>query len=378
MKKTMKILLAFSLFIVFTIDTIKAQTVKMQKDYDRSFHAPEGSRFDLINKYGEVIIRTWEHDSIRIVVEVIAEAKTTELVKKNIDKIDVQFRKVGSLISASTIVERGRTGFFKDLMNDVDDYTKSLFGGDRLTVSYEVYMPPKVNLNIENKFGNVYLTSLDGDLSINLSHGDLKAQNLNNELNLKHSFGKSDIQYVKSGSIVLRGGELKIEKADHIDIESSSSSIDLGTIQSLKFNSRNDKIAAESVNEVIGEGVFTDFSSDMILSGARLDFRYGDIYITRIEKEFKSINILSESADVNLILDQASYINTSIMGQENKMILPNRMLTLQKEKIPEFSAIKLAGFVGNTQERFSELVINNDGGKTIIAINELPLFSERD
>jgi hypothetical protein len=355
-----------------------AQVVKMEKDYDRTFHAPAGSRFDLINKYGEVIIRTWEQDSIRIIVEVISEAKTADLVKKNIDKIDVQFRQVGHLISASTIVKTSRSGFFKELMNEVDDYSRSLFGGDKLTVSYEVFMPAKVNLNIENKFGNVYLTSLDGDLSIDLSHGDLRAQDLNNELNLKHSFGKSDIQFVKMGSFILRGAELKVERSVELDVESSSSSIDLGTVKALKFNSRNDKITAESIGEVIGEGVFTDFSSDMILTGARLDFRYGDIFITRIKRDFKSINILSESADINLILDQSSYINASITGQENKMILPNSMLTMQKEKVEELNAIKLAGFVGNTQERFSDLVIKNDEGKTIIAINELPLFSERE
>ncbi|MFT5642187.1 MAG: hypothetical protein ACI9A7_002296 [Cyclobacteriaceae bacterium] len=378
MKKRKRLLLACSLLTAMSVAQANAQAVKMEKNYDRTFHAPAGSRFDLINKYGEVIIRTWEQDSIRIIVEVISEAKTADLVKKNIDKIDVQFRQVGNLISSSTIVKTSRSGFFKELMNEVDDYSRSLFGGDKLTVSYEVFMPTKVNLNIENKFGNVYLTSLDGDLSIDLSHGDLKAQDLSNELNLKHSFGKSDIQFVKMGTFILRGAELKVERSVELDVESSSSSIDLGTVKALKFNSRNDKITAESIGEVIGEGVFTDFSSDMILTGARLDFRYGDIFITRIKRDFKSINILSESADINLILDQSSYINASITGQENKMILPNSMLTMQKEKVEELNAIKLAGFVGNTQERFSDLVIKNDEGKTIIAINELPLFSERE
>lgn len=378
MKKRQTALLVFSFLTVFCASDLLAQTVKMQKDYDRSFHAPPGSRFDLINKYGEIIIRTWEQDSIRVIVNVLAEGKTADLVKKNIDKIDVQFRKVGSIITASTIVETGRSGFFKELLKEVDDYSRSLFGGDRLTVTYEVYMPSKIKLNIENKFGNIYLTSLDNDLTIDLAHGDLKAEDLANELTLKHSFGKSDIRSVNKASVILRGAEIKIEKAKMIDIESSSSSIDLGIVDALQFNSRNDKISAESIDQVIGEGVFTDFSTDMVLSSARLDFRYGDIFITRIQKDFKSINILSESADINLILDQASYMSASIIGQEDKMVLPNRMLTLQKERLSELGSVKLAGFVGNTQERFSDLSIETTGGKLIISINELPLFSERD
>lgn len=378
MKKIWIAALAFSGLLIGPSTESTAQSVKMEKDYDRSFHAPAGSRFDLVNKYGEVIVRTWEMDSIRILVNVRAEGRTSEAVRKNIDKIDIAFRRVGSLISATTEVSSGRSGFFKELLADVDDYSKSIFGNGKLTVTYDIWMPEKVDLSIENKFGNVYLSSLSGEVSIDLAHGDLKADDLGEELSLKHSFGKSNIETLRNGTFILRGAELKLDRAEMVNIESSSSEIDLGTVAYVQFNSRNDKIVLGEAKDVIGEGVFTDFDSDMIRQSARLDFRYGDIYINRIERDFKSINILSESADINLILDQASYINTSIVGREDKMILPNRMLTMQKEERPEEGTIRLAGYVGNTQESFSDLNVKMDGGKLIIAIQELPLFSEKD
>ena len=77
-----------------------------------------------------------------------------------------------------------------------------------------------------------------------------------------------------------------------------------------------------------------------------------------------------------MILNQASFIKTFIKGPEDKMVLPNSMLTMKKEVFDE-GFISLSGDVGNSNIRHSELLIDAVGGELIIAIKDTPIFSDR-
>ncbi|MBV6648027.1 MAG: hypothetical protein KI790_21375, partial [Cyclobacteriaceae bacterium] len=133
----------------------------------------------------------------------------------------------------------------------------------------------------------------------------------------------------------------------------------------------------ETARHVVGQGTFTDLEIDFVEENLKLDFSYGDVFLTRIEKEFESIYITGKSTDINLILDQASYIKTEIKGPDQKMILPNSMLLMQKETLAD-KRISLSGFVGNTNRDFSQLDIDAQGGELIISIKEMPIFTDRD
>lgn len=356
-----------------------AQSVKIEKNFDETYLAVAGGRLDIANKYGEVIIRTWDKDSVRVRVEMKAEGKTTEMLRKSMDKVDIVYHHVGNNISVTTrVIQPTGPGVLKDLLNEVDDYSKTLFASTKLTVNYEVWLPANFNLSIDNKFGDVYTSSLTGSVYISLAHGDIKANRLDGQLDLKHSYGKSSFDFVKKGSIVLRGAEIKIEQAERLNVESGSSELTLGKLEYLQLNSRNDKVSITEVNELLAEGSFTDLNVDLVLVSAHLDFTYGDIFITRIQRDFKSIDIIARSADINLILDQASYIQTKLEAPEDRMIVPNSMLTLSRDMLSDTGQVRLSGFVGNTQTKASMLNVVSDGGELIIAIKELPQFSSKD
>ena len=72
-----------------------------------------------------------------------------------------------------------------------------------------------------------------------------------------------------------------------------------------------------------------------------------------------------------------SYLNTRITGKERAMVLPNSMLTMQRE-ILENEMVSLSGMVGNTNSVESEVTVDADGGELIIAIQDTPIFSSKD
>lgn len=356
------------------IATICFGQVRQERDYNRSFSVEENAKIEIVSKYGEVIIQTWELDSVRFEVLVKAEGRNSSVVRKSMDRVDVKFRKVGSIISAVTEVSSSG-GFFGNLMSEVEGVVGP---NNKLKVDYQVWLPENVDLSVENKFGDVYLADLGGKIDLNVSHGDIKANHIFESLNMKHSFGKSDFGSISDAMLTLRGAELKADEVGKFNIESGSSEIFVEKIESIQFNSRNDKIRLTEVNEIVGEGSFTNLTADYIGGSARLDFSYGDVFLSKINRDFNSIDITGKSTDINLILNQASYIKTLIKGPEDRMILPNSMLTMRKETFEEEGLISLSGDVGNANTRHSQLVIDAEGGELIIAIKDTPIFVDRD
>ncbi len=348
-----------------------------ERNFEQSYKVTGDGSLELKNKYGHVIVRSWEIDSVYIKVKAKADGKSPDVIKKSLGKVSVNFRKIGNVVMAESVFDQS-TGIFGSLLTDVEDYSKNLFGSTKVSVDYEVWMPRKMNLNVENKYGNVYLSALTGFVNVDLSHGDLKANGLEKEFTLSHSFGRSRIDQLYKGSFTLKGAEVKVDKAKLISFESSSSEITLGIIEYAQFRSRNDKISIQQVEEVIAEGVFTDMNVDMILTSAQLDFNYGDVYITRVQKGFKSIDIIGKSTDVNLIMDQASYISANITAEKDRLIVPNSMLVLKKEKAESVDEITLSGYVGPTQNVHGDLNILAEGGELIISIMELPLYTKKN
>lgn len=346
--------------------------VRQERDYSRSFALSADGKVEVVNKYGEVIIRTWDSDSVRIDVLVRAEGKNSAAVNKSMDKVDIKFRKVGSIVSAVTELSTGR-GVFGNLMSEV----QGVVGSNKLQVNYEVWLPQDVLLSVENKFGDVYLASLDARVDLDVSHGDIKAENFSATLNLKHSYGKAYFGEIADAIAILRGSEIHFEKAKTLNIESGSSEIRVDKITKAQFNSRNDKIHLLDAQEVLCEGSFTNLTLDRLHGSSRLDFSYGDIFLGQIDKEFDSVDITGKSTDINLILNQASFIKTFIKGPEDRMVLPNSMLVMQKQQF-EDGRISLSGDVGNTNTNHSQLIIDAEGGELVVSIKETSLFTERD
>ena len=360
----------FNILIIFVLVSPLVGQVRQERDFNQVFATKTNDRVEIINKYGEVIVRTWDSDSVRFDVIVRAEGKNSDVVNKSMERVDVRFRKVGSIISAVTSVSKGR-GFFSNVVSEVE----GVMGSNKLKIDYQIWMPKGVLLSVENKFGDVYLSDLSNKVDLDVSHGDIKAGDLSESLNLKHGFGKASFGKINDAVVSLRGSEIEFEEATTLNFESGSSEIRIDKVASIQFNSRNDKIRLMDVDDVLCEGSFTDITIDRLRGSSRLDFSYGDIYLSKIDKDFNSIDITGKSTDINLILNQASFIKAFIKGPEDRMILPNSMLLMKKE-IFEDGRISLTGDVGNTNIDHSQLIVNAEGGELVVSIKETSLFTE--
>lgn len=364
--------------LALALSTVSMAQVSLEETYQESFFIEDEASVDITNKYGDVIVNTWFKDSVKMKVLLRADGKTRSVVAKELSRVDIDIRQIGNLISGTTKLDQGKSrGLLGDLLDQVNDYSQSMIGGKKIKIDYEIWLPEEVDISIENKFGDVYLSTLSGNVSIDLSHGDLRGNKITSDLVMDHSFGKHRFDHVEQGNFTLRGIESKIKTGTKLNIESSSSEMDFGDIEFVQINSRNDKIDIDQVRNMVGEGSFTDLELEMALSDISVDFDYGEIFINRIAKDFGKIILNGKSCDINMILDQGSYINTSITGMEAQMLLPNSMEIMKRDQLGE-GKISLNGFVGNTNTTHGVLKVNADDGELIISIKETDIFTDKN
>ena len=351
---------------------------KLTKNITKSYAMTSRAEVDITNKYGKVVVTAWDKDSVKIVVDIIAYGKNDDAVDKLMNKVNIDFMKSGDYLSVETEMNR-KGGSFGAVLSNIEGYSKSLLNKNKVTIDYTIYLPGTASLNLENKFGDVFIGNFDGKIDLDLSHGDLKARNLKGDSKVFLSFGKGRIRNMKDGFLKLKGGEIEIDEGVKINVESSSSELAFGNIKSLYINSRNDKIRTGSLNVLKGTGDFTDIFAENVESDLDLNLEYGEFYAERIGEDFNTITLNSKSTDINLVLSPKSYFNANISGNEDRMIIPNSMLSLgKKDKSDSGYDFTLTGTVGYTRDKVGKVNIKAINADLIISIKEAAVFTKKN
>ncbi|MEL6562400.1 MAG: hypothetical protein AAFQ94_29795, partial [Bacteroidota bacterium] len=181
------------------------------------------------------------------------------------------------------------------------------------------------------------------------------------------------------GFLKRKGGEIEIDEGVKVNIESSSSELAFGDIKSLYINSRNDKIRTGSLQVLKGTGDFTDIFAENVELDLDLNLEYGEFFAERIGEDFNAISLNSKSTDINLVLSPKSYFNANISGNEDRMIIPNSMLSLGKKDNSDAGYdFTLSGTVGYTRDQVGKVNIKAVNADLIISIKETAVFTKKN
>ncbi len=356
----------------------KGADIKLTKNITKSYPIREDGELDVLNKYGKVIVKIWNEDSVKVSVDIEAFGKNYQAVEKLMKSVEIDFLEGSNYVSVETDMNK-KSGGFSSVLSSIKGYSKNLLNNkSKLTVDYTIHIPKSISLNLENKFGNIFIgDDLEGSLDLELAHGDLKTRALNGRTNISLSYGNGRIKYIRNGFVKLKGGELDVDDGIEIDIQSSSSELTFGAIKSLKVNSRNDKIRADDLGILKGSGDFTDIFVSNVQNDLDLNLEYGELFIERIGEDFRSISLNSKSADINLVLSPKSYFTANISGNEERMIVPNSMLSLGKrDNSGAGYDFTLSGTVGYTRKLIGKVNIKANSADLIISIKETSIFTK--
>lgn len=349
-----------AIFLVWQSGFSSDQEVELSKRYSMSYQLSDGAQIDLVNKYGDIIVNTWNKDSVRFDIRITAYGKNDEAVEKLIERVSFDHTSSGKFMKFSTVFDR-QSGSFKEFWNSLGDYSKVLINKNNLHIDYDVYLPKSASLYLENKFGDIFINEFTGRCKVSLSQGDIKAGKITGAFNLDLRFGNGSLQDIRNGYLNLQIAEVLINKAQKLDISSSSSTIRISEVSQLRIDSRNDKYRIKNVGSLNGESTFSNIEISSLTSELVSNTNFSDLLIEDFAEQGKMINLNGKSTDVNIWLRSNNAYNVDVLSKEDKLLLPaswdnlRSFYTDDRERYKRFS-----GHTGSGKA--ARIIIDNQGG----------------
>ena len=331
--KAMNCKLTLQLFLLLFFPFIlKGQSYSEKRTFQKSFPANKETALELTNKYGTIHLTTWNKDSVSIRAEIEAFASNQSKLGKMFEGININFSASGYYIIAQTDFVQS----FSMLFESFKGMTKKLIPYDsRVQINYYVSLPENINLKIDNRYGDIYMENNTGDVSIIMSNGSLKANSINNAVDIKLTFCDATINKLISGKIDASFSEVDIGDSRNLSISSISSRFDLKQTSNLHIESRKDKFFIGKVSAADGDSYFTDFKIEELKDELNLATKYGSLYIDMIAKSIQLISVNSGYTDINFSFDPALSYNLDVRHINVFLTTPEKNAHLEKKAINE-------------------------------------------
>lgn len=318
--------------IVFAGFTTKAQIYSEKSRMVKSFKVTTSTTVEVFNKYGKLHIVAWQKDSVKFDVDLLIKSSSMSKLEKLKDNISFDFTGTEYYITAKSVFGNKYSGFFKDLA----DFAEALITSDnQVEINYTIFVPEYVNMKINNKFGDIYIEDMIGDIGISLSNGDLKAGNFEGNTNIELIMGDGEIKSVKNGKIYTTYSDLNINKAGQLNLDSRTSKINIDQAEIVRIESKKDKIYINSLQQLFGEAYFSDIWVYNLDSKVNFNMKYGNINMETIKKEFRFIDLKSEYTDVNMFFQSGSTYNLDITTKNSYLRIPHDIAEVKKDVINE-------------------------------------------
>lgn len=325
-------LLSAVILSMSAVFALPAQTFTEKKTISRAFHITRETSLELNNKYGNIHITPWDKDSVSIKVEIEASAQSLDRLHKIFDDLDVNFSETNYLIRVQT----NFTQNINYLLESFKVMTKKIISYEsKIEINYFISAPEYIDLNIVNRYGDVYMENNTGNISLNLSNGSFKANILNEASEMELVFCDATINRIKKGTINASFSELIIGESDDLNITSISSRFDFEKSLLLHTESKRDKFYLETAGSLNGDAYFTDFRIENLTGNINLVTKYGNLRARMIEKGSELITINSSYTDIDLTFDPVISYNLDIKYINTFLVVPEDNSSLEKKTIDD-------------------------------------------
>ncbi|MEL6636317.1 MAG: DUF4097 family beta strand repeat-containing protein [Bacteroidota bacterium] len=284
------------------------------------------------NKYGKIHVDTWDEDQVKIEVTITVNAGTENRAEAIFDRLQIEFENSPNSVRAETNIESSK-----------DNWTSSWWdekGKGEFKIEYEVFMPRTCNLDVSNKYGHTTVAALESNAKVTAKYGDVYMTSLTGDLDLDIGYGNANIERSNDAKVLIKYGKLRLNEARDIKMDSKYSKIDLtkvrdldlyskynhyrlGDLQSLNIQGKYDDFEVESVREIKSDCSYTDFEVHQLHSTGKFTMRYGSLHVEKLERDFAKVEVDGEYTGVKIDVENGAAYSMDIATSHAGVTYPD-------------------------------------------------------
>jgi hypothetical protein len=353
-KLVLKRLTALIIIQLVLVLSIKAQDTEFIKNYSKDYGVNVDTKLEIINKYGNVDIRDWNKNSVSIEVEVKANTSNKNKAEKILENIDIEFSEIGNSISVETTFGES----FKKVFG--------FWNGDskKFEINYVVNMPASIPLNLQNKYGSVFISELTSTSNIEVRYGNLKANRIIHgeekpltQIILAYSDGT--IEECKWSKFDIKYSKININKSKALVIISKNSKVFIDDGTSVVSESKYDNYEIGKIMNFLTTSGYSNFKFNEISKKIQVESKYSDFKVDYMPAGFDKIRIDNKYGKYKIGIDSKASYNIDGYARYSKIIYPENANVSLIEKSNEMT---VKGLIGSDQNTNSTVNINTSYG----------------
>ena len=322
-----------------------------EKSYNYEFTVNKDALVEITNKFGDVNITSWNQNKVKIDVKVSVNGDDKELVLNKLKSISIDVSNTQSLVKAITVFNNQQKRYKKG---------KKL----NFSINYIVKLPKSNSVNLNNKYGNIYLDELDGHAIISCNYGNVSLEALNgkdNVVKMNYS-GGSEIAYINSGEIKGNYNTYRIGEAGNLVINTGYTKTNIGKANTIVYDGNYGKLNIDEIESLSVDANYLGLKLNKLLSKLEFDGNYGVVSVDEIDKSVKKINVDSNYSKVLLkYVDGANFdfdLDISYAGFKKT----DDVIIVKKDKNSSYTKKEYQGFVGGKNSGNIIIINSNYGG----------------
>lgn len=347
MTKTIASILSL-LAILLSASLAQAQFTETKDVSKYQAFDPKGV-LNIENRYGNITVRSWQADSIRITAQIMISSKSRDRLAQLQKRSQVEmyitndFADVKTVVDESTLAKEWRN--IKNLASS---------GGDQIEVNYVVDVPTGIKLEITNRFGNTYIHKHNGRIMLDSEHGDVRLGTTPNLERAEVSFGKLYARVLNKSDLDLAFCDLDIDKASTLKIRSKSSTIHLGELKNVYVQSARDKIKIGKAKLVKVSGSLTKVEIEELQDQLDVNLKYGKLWVQQVKPSFSTLRIMPKHCTVYMNFENKDKVKTVIKGADISIDYDKGMGDLKK------AGYQYEGYLGSVPAEGKSLYISGE------------------
>jgi hypothetical protein len=331
------------------------KAAEVTKEYHKEYSAGPNTTLDIDNKYGDVVIESWDKDQITIDVKVTVELPNQDKAQKLLDLIDVQFSDSKDLVTAKTVID--------------SKFSFTGWGGEskKFSINYNVKMPAASALTLSNKYGDTDIDQLNGIVNLDIKYGNLDAGKLLREnekplSSINLAYGKADIDEAGWVDLTVRySGEFSIEKCQALLLDSKYSKLNIGEISSIVGNSKYDNLRIDKINNLVLDNGYCDVKIGELTKKLKYSGSYGSFEVETIPPGFEELNTDTRYIGVKLGINESANYELNARLSYGGLKYDEDNFRSQR-RIVESNRSEISGVIGGDENPESKVNVSSSYG----------------
>lgn len=309
-------------------------STEKKKIINKNYKANSNEKLNIENQFGKVTVETWDRSEIDVEITITVNSKSESKSLEILDDIKINENTAGASVYLKTVLPS----------------SKYNTGKQSMTIDYLVKMPVNSPLNIQNKFGSVYLGDFKSNLQLNVSYGSIKINKLiGDNKRVQVNFGSADINYIDDIDLESKYSKLNIEKIIRGEIRNQFGKTYINEAGDIRVTQKYGDLDLRKVNTITAQIEFCNIDIDALGKNADLNLKYSGN---------ADLGIINSTVD--LLKVNASFSTLHLKFAENTDLDFNAHLKYGDLKI---NNVKISDYMKNVDESSSQKTYKGKIGK---------------